>query len=77
MVHSIISDGFVVERFEVFDGFKFFFSDNEWLMIRSSGTEPLSGYMQKPKPKKLPRKSFFRYEAVWSESCLVWRWIVM
>jgi phosphomannomutase len=32
---------FVVERFEVFDGFKFFFSENEWLMIRSSGTEPI------------------------------------
>jgi phosphomannomutase len=32
---------FSVERFEVFDGFKFFFSDNEWLMIRSSGTEPV------------------------------------
>lgn len=32
---------FVVSRFEVFDGFKFFFSDNEWLMIRSSGTEPV------------------------------------
>lgn len=32
---------FTVERFEVFDGFKFFFSENEWLMIRSSGTEPV------------------------------------
>jgi phosphomannomutase len=32
---------FGVERFEVFDGFKFFFSDNQWLMIRSSGTEPV------------------------------------
>jgi phosphomannomutase len=32
---------FSVERFEVFDGFKFFFSDNQWLMIRSSGTEPV------------------------------------
>jgi phosphomannomutase len=32
---------FNVERFEVFDGFKFFFSEDEWLMIRSSGTEPL------------------------------------
>ncbi len=32
---------FSVERFEVFDGFKFFFSENEWLMIRSSGTEPV------------------------------------
>jgi phosphomannomutase len=28
-------------RYEIFDGFKFFFSDDEWLMIRSSGTEPL------------------------------------
>ena len=32
---------FSVERFEVFDGFKFYFSENEWLMIRSSGTEPV------------------------------------
>ncbi len=32
---------FNVERFEVFDGFKFFFSENDWLMLRSSGTEPL------------------------------------
>jgi phosphomannomutase len=32
---------FSVERFEIFDGFKFFFSDNQWLMIRSSGTEPV------------------------------------
>jgi|WetSurSiteA1Bulk_404760.scaffolds.fasta_scaffold04008_3 phosphomannomutase len=32
---------FIVDRFEVFDGFKFFFSDKEWLMIRSSGTEPV------------------------------------
>jgi phosphomannomutase len=32
---------FAIDRFEVFDGFKFFFSDNEWLMIRSSGTEPV------------------------------------
>jgi len=32
---------FKVERFEVFDGFKFFFSDTSWLMIRSSGTEPV------------------------------------
>jgi phosphomannomutase len=32
---------FVVDRYEVYDGFKFFFSDNQWLMIRSSGTEPM------------------------------------
>jgi len=30
-----------VERYEIFDGFKFFFNENEWLMIRSSGTEPV------------------------------------
>ena len=32
---------FTVDRFEVFDGFKFFFNENDWLMIRSSGTEPV------------------------------------
>ena len=32
---------FQVERFEVFDGYKFFFNENEWLMIRTSGTEPI------------------------------------
>lgn len=32
---------FVVSRFEAFDGYKFFFGENEWLMIRSSGTEPV------------------------------------
>ena len=32
---------FTVNRFEVFDGFKFFFTENEWLMIMSSGTEPI------------------------------------
>jgi len=30
-----------VKRVETIDGFKFFFSDNEWLMIRASGTEPV------------------------------------
>ena len=32
---------FHVEKFEIFDGFKFFFPDNDWLLIRSSGTEPV------------------------------------
>jgi phosphomannomutase len=32
---------FHVERFEIYDGFKFFFSESQWLLIRSSGTEPL------------------------------------
>jgi phosphomannomutase len=30
-----------VQRIEDLDGWKFFFSDNEWLMIRASGTEPV------------------------------------
>jgi len=32
---------FHVEKYEIFDGFKFFFADGAWLLIRSSGTEPL------------------------------------
>lgn len=30
-----------VQRVEDLDGWKFFFSDSEWLMIRASGTEPV------------------------------------
>jgi phosphomannomutase len=30
-----------VERVEDLDGFKYFFNDEEWLMIRASGTEPV------------------------------------
>jgi len=30
-----------VIKTEILDGYKFFFSDGEWLMIRSSGTEPV------------------------------------
>ncbi|MBU0489007.1 MAG: phosphoglucomutase/phosphomannomutase family protein [Bacteroidetes bacterium] len=30
-----------VERVENIDGYKYFFNDHEWLMIRPSGTEPL------------------------------------
>jgi phosphomannomutase len=30
-----------VERVETLDGFKYYFNDNEWLMIRPSGTEPV------------------------------------
>ncbi len=32
---------FHVERYEIFDGFKFFFNVTDWLLIRSSGTEPV------------------------------------
>lgn len=30
-----------VQRVEDLDGYKYFFNDNEWLMIRASGTEPV------------------------------------
>jgi len=30
-----------VERVETLDGFKYYFNDHEWLMIRPSGTEPV------------------------------------
>ncbi|HTA82918.1 MAG TPA: phosphoglucomutase/phosphomannomutase family protein [Bacteroidia bacterium] len=32
---------FNVKRIEDLDGFKFFFNDGEWMMIRASGTEPV------------------------------------
>lgn len=38
-----------VERLETIDGFKYFFDDNRWLMIRPSGTEPvLRTYAEAP-----------------------------
>ena len=30
-----------VQRIETIDGFKFFFDEDTWLMIRPSGTEPV------------------------------------
>jgi phosphomannomutase len=33
--------GYKVERVEDLDGFKYFFNDHEWYMIRPSGTEPV------------------------------------
>jgi phosphomannomutase len=30
-----------VEKVETLDGFKYYFNDHEWLMIRPSGTEPV------------------------------------
>lgn len=32
---------YVVQHTETLDGFKYYFSDNQWLMIRPSGTEPV------------------------------------
>jgi phosphomannomutase len=38
-----------VQRTEDIDGWKYFFNDNEWLMIRASGTEPiLRAYAEAP-----------------------------
>ena len=38
-----------VKRVETIDGFKFFFNDDSWLMIRASGTEPvLRTYAEAP-----------------------------
>lgn len=38
-----------VQRVETLDGFKYFFDDNRWLMIRPSGTEPvLRTYAEAP-----------------------------
>ena len=38
-----------IDRVETIDGFKFFFDDDRWLMIRPSGTEPvLRTYAEAP-----------------------------
>lgn len=34
-------DQWIVERLDDLDGWKYFFNDDEWLMIRPSGTEPV------------------------------------
>ncbi len=45
---------FIVQRVETLDGFKYFINDNEWIMIRPSGTEPLLRlYAETSSPERL------------------------
>lgn len=45
-----------IQRIENIDGYKYFFNDDEWFMIRASGTEPvLRNYAQASTPKEASR----------------------
>ncbi len=45
---------FKVQRVETLDGFKYFINENEWLMLRASGTEPLLRiYAETSSPERL------------------------
>lgn len=47
---------FNVERLDTLDGWKYFFNDDEWLMFRASGTEPLLRiYSEASSPERLNR----------------------
>jgi phosphomannomutase len=50
---------FEVKRFEVFDGFKFFFSDNEWLLLRTSGTEPVIRFYAEAETEEIAQEIIF------------------
>jgi phosphomannomutase len=44
---------FKIQRTESIDGYKYFFNDEEWFMVRASGTEPvLRNYAQSESPEK-------------------------
>lgn len=43
-----------IQKVETTDGYKYFFNDNEWLLIRASGTEPvLRNYAESDSPQKV------------------------
>jgi phosphomannomutase len=43
-----------IQRIENTDGYKYYFNDNEWLLIRASGTEPvLRNYAESDSPQKV------------------------
>ncbi len=45
---------YVVQKVETLDGFKYYFSEHQWLMIRPSGTEPLlRTYAEGADPKEV------------------------
>ncbi len=43
-----------IQRMDDLDGFKFYFNDDEWVLLRASGTEPVMRvYAQAPTPKRV------------------------
>jgi len=57
-----------VQNVETLDGFKFFFNDHEWLMIRPSGTEPvLRTYAESSTQEKALAILDYGYETIMKE----------
>ena len=54
-----------VQRVETLDGFKYYFNDHEWLMIRPSGTEPvLRTYAESSTQEKALKLLQYGYETI-------------
>lgn len=57
-----------VEKVETLDGFKYYFNDHEWLMIRPSGTEPvLRTYAESSSTEKALEILRYGYETIMKE----------